>query len=167
MNWKEYQTNVKRTLANLNNYKLDLSHTILGLMSEYSEYIDAVKTNDKVNKDEEIGDKCWYLAAYCILRDINLEMKIVTVDTKTYMYNLSLLSNLVKRYIAYNKEFDRELEIELVSKLYANLINMAGSSNIENILEKNINKLKVRYPEKFNETKAIDRNLEAEYKTLI
>ena len=165
MNWKEYQINVKRTLANLKSYKEDLAHTILGLMSEYSEYIDAVEANDKVNINEEIGDKCWYLAAYCNLRNIDLE--VITMNTQTYTYNLSLLSNLVKRYIAYNKEFDRDLEIELVSKLAANLIRMAGDSRLEDILEKNINKLKVRYPENFNETKAIERNLEAEYKTLI
>ena len=165
MNWKEYQINVKRTLAELENYKLDLSHIILGLISEYAEYIEAIKANDKININEEIGDKCWYLAAYCNLRDIDLDS--IIMNKQTYIYNLSLLSNLVKRYIAYNKEFDRNLEIELVGKLVANLREMAGSSKLEDILEKNINKLKVRYPEKFDETKATERDLEAEYKTLI
>jgi len=38
--------------------------------------------------------------------------------------------------------------------------------NPEEAYEKNINKLKVRFPEKFSEEKALERDLEAERKTL-
>ena len=36
----------------------------------------------------------------------------------------------------------------------------------EESMEKNINKLKIRYPEKFTDFHATNRNLEAEYETL-
>ena len=41
-----------------------------------------------------------------------------------------------------------------------------GMNNYEKSLENNINKLKVRFPEKFTEENAINRNLEEERKQL-
>ena len=166
MNWKDYCQAAKRTLVKLENDKLDLSHMILGLISEYNEYQDAVTYKDEVNKNEEVGDMYWYVANYCNMRNINPTFDY-NIGYENYAYCLSKLSNIVKRYVAYNKEIDKLEEKYWINGILFNLNSMYIDTTMETVLEKNINKLKVRFPDKFDTEKAINRDLNAEYNALL
>lgn len=74
------------------------------------------------------------------------------------------LLDVLKKNIAYGKPIDYVNMKEEVGDLMWYIINLCDlyNWNIEEIMETNINKLRIRYPEKFNSEKAINRDLSAE-----
>lgn len=78
------------------------------------------------------------------------------------------ISDVFKKKLAYDKDIDWVNVKEEVGDLMwyiANLCNM-NQWNLEDILDTNINKLRVRYPKKFTNEQAITRDLESERKEL-
>ena len=67
MNIREYQVEASRTCSDLGE-KLNLAHMVLGMWSEFEEYIQAKENNDKINQSEECSDIMWYIANYCTYR---------------------------------------------------------------------------------------------------
>lgn len=78
------------------------------------------------------------------------------------------LLDSVKKSLFYNRKLDIiNLEEEIGDLLwYIALIVDACGFDFASILDKNIQKLRVRYPEQFTEEKAEHRNLESERKAL-
>lgn len=74
----------------------------------------------------------------------------------------------LKRHIFYGKDLDKvNLKEELGDILwYVALACNTLDIQMSEVMEKNIVKLKIRYPEKFTQDKALNRNLEAERKVL-
>lgn len=78
------------------------------------------------------------------------------------------LADVFKKNIAYQKPIDWiNVEEEIADILWylCNFCNI-NNINIENSMQNNINKLKVRFPEKFTTFHALNRNLEDERKQL-
>jgi len=78
------------------------------------------------------------------------------------------LLDIWKKNIAYKKEIDWINVVEELGDITWYFSNFIRINNIdfEEILNINISKLRARYPEKFTEEKAINRNLDAERKIL-
>lgn len=195
---ENYQELAKRTCASLGNEKLDLSHMILGLVSEQSEWMTAIANGDSVNYSEEVADIFWYLANYCTFRgysfyEIYEQSKNLPFDNTTPEYEtlafyfeysdtrheiqvmsmVSQLSDLVKKYVAYNKPIDKELELTLLQYIVGIFYTDEAYNTPDNFyfdfhrdLKNNIEKLQKRYPEKFTEENALNRDLDAERKIL-
>lgn len=74
------------------------------------------------------------------------------------------LADTLKKHIFYGRQFDRVNAIEEVGDLlwYAALACAALGTTLEDAMERNIAKLKARYPEKFEAQRAIERDLTAE-----
>jgi NTP pyrophosphatase (non-canonical NTP hydrolase) len=119
MDFKEYQTQSKRTCPELNdNLRVGLAdelHMVIGISTEANELLDAYKKHfaygkelDVVNVEEEIADIIWYISNLCRLKNIDFERA----------------------------------------------------------LQRNIDKLKARFPEKFTQENALNRNLDIERKIL-
>jgi NTP pyrophosphatase (non-canonical NTP hydrolase) len=74
------------------------------------------------------------------------------------------LADIFKKNLAYDKDIDWVNVREEIGDLMWYISNFckAHNYNLEDILETNIAKLKVRYPEKFTEEKANNRNLQDE-----
>lgn len=164
-----------------NDLKLDLSHMVHGLNSEIKELIDCVGTQlkvasrvDLVNLEEELGDIYWYAANYTNIREIPLPEELDLQDLLEeqcldhLIDSVGKLTDIVKRFVAYNKDIDRAKEIDAIYgvcqglKLFEEAYGLDGNR----IRSKNINKLIARYPEKFTEEKALNRDLDAERKEL-
>lgn len=178
MNFKEYQEQTKRTCPDLGE-KMNLCHMVLGLVSEQEEYIKAFVKNDIVNQKEEVADKFWYLSNYCTFRGYDLQelydncadFKLEEWESKGNVYDIhvSKLNDYVKKYIAYNKEIDREKEKNTLKVLLWSLDDTDIFQNVTSLLkalQNNIDKLKVRFPEKFTEENALNRDLDLERKEL-
>ena len=77
---------------------------------------------------------------------------------------LGELTDPFKKQIFYGKELDKTNVAEEIADGLWYLVNLARIENIDLVkaLQNNIAKLKVRFPEKFTEQNAIERNLEAE-----
>jgi NTP pyrophosphatase (non-canonical NTP hydrolase) len=74
------------------------------------------------------------------------------------------LLDTFKKNLAYRKNLDWVNIEEEIGDIMWYISNFCRINNLdfENILDKNIEKLKIRYPEKFTEEKALNRNLDAE-----
>ena len=140
-------------------------HMILGMCGEFfSEVLPILLfTKDKKKQIEEFGDFFWYVGCFCELNNIEFKPSL-----KEPEYNLArllgVLSETYKKFYVYGKD------VGSFEKLIQDIIYRAFqlcdeyNLNIEEILEKNIEKLKIRYPEKFSDEQAInkDENLEQE-----
>jgi NTP pyrophosphatase (non-canonical NTP hydrolase) len=81
---------------------------------------------------------------------------------------LGELADIFKKNIAYKKTIDWVNAKEELGDFCWYLANFCKKNDLdlEEILDTNIAKLEARYPEKFTEEKAINRNLDAERKIL-
>jgi NTP pyrophosphatase (non-canonical NTP hydrolase) len=183
-----YTEQSSRTCPLLGDEKLDLCHMVLGMNTEIVELQAAIEKRDVVNISEEIADVFWYAANYMRIRklcDFEEEMRRwregeydssgnylteFSVDEnvlKLYSF-VAELQDLVKKYVAYNKTITYSKETDTISYIFSRCLSICHYYNIDvdKALENNINKLKVRFPDKFNDESAINRDLEAERKEL-
>jgi NTP pyrophosphatase (non-canonical NTP hydrolase) len=160
--------------------KLNYTHMTSGLAGELGELVQCIGTEmkinskvDKINLGEEIGDIYWYLANYANMRDLDIpeDPKIDITEPECVDFLIIRVADLVdvvKRFMAYNKPIERRLEAEAVYDIRVALLMLEKTYELsgEDIRAKNIAKLKKRFPEKFSDTLAVNRNLEEERKTL-
>lgn len=92
-------------------------------------------------------------------RDLDVLHCLVGMQTE-----LGELADPYKKQIYYGKELDKTNVAEELADFWWYAVNLARIENIDLVkaLQNNIAKLKVRFPEKFTEQNAIERNLEAE-----
>jgi len=78
------------------------------------------------------------------------------------------LADMLKRHLFYGKPIDVVNGMEELgdNQWYVGLAIDVFKTTMNDILTMNINKLQLRYPEKFCETKAVERNLDAERELL-
>jgi NTP pyrophosphatase (non-canonical NTP hydrolase) len=158
MNILEYQQLAKRTNADLGNTESNLLHMDMGIMTELGEMIDPIKKNlaygkdiDFVNVAEEMADCCWYVVNKALIENEKLEEPSVRESSFEFT---------MKSLFRWNGFSNQSLLNDLYT--FCNYTNIDFYKSIEN----NINKLKVRYPEKFTQENATNRDLEAERKEL-
>ena len=94
--------------------------------------------------------------------DNNIHM-ILGMQTET-----AELSDVFKKHLAYSKPIDWvNVEEEIGDLIFyvANFCTM-NAIDLEQVMQTNINKLRARYPEKFTQENALNRDLETERKIL-
>lgn len=173
MTYNEYQKLAVRTCKVYEDNNMNLLHMAVGLHSEFDELMAALQNDDVVNIGEEIADHMWYLAVYCHFVKLPFN-HIVMINPDPVPYSLERLTSkfldLVKKRSIYGKwdstllHQEGELLTFIVQKLYD--FTDAFGLDMSKILENNIEKLKVRFPEKYTDLSANNRNLDAEYEQL-
>ena len=177
MNWEEYKKLSEKTLStefHCGKQVENLLHGVVGVITELEELIG---WNDDVNKKEEVADIFWYIAL--LDRELNLNLKIPSYDVEfTQIGNdvliiqsfktSSLLLDLLKKKLFYNKNIDITSFSDLTKSLFQSMCIFCNVNDIDvkSILNTNIEKLKARYGEKFTSERAINRNLEREREIL-
>ena len=180
--FKEYINLASRTLPDLGSEEDNSLHMKMGLETEKGEFLDVFKKFhaykkpiDWVNVGEELADYLWYSAG------------LITFSLK-YNKSEEYLDDLEERLKESFKELKKSFNEETVEKREApvvvalNFYTDLGSSindiykiyyyclyadlDFWQILTNNIEKLKVRFPEKFTEDKALNRDLDSERKQL-
>jgi len=166
-------------------------HAVIGALTEVEEILDNYdngKLITDINKQgsiaEESADIFWYLSI--LYRELNIST--LEKDIQVYFiigpykrfvgnksddpfnvlleftkYTLKFLDSLKKK-IYYNKNIDIDDMILLSINMFKCLEHYCTqyNTNIEDILDKNIAKLKARYGDKFSSDRAINRNLDIE-----
>lgn len=183
---EQYFKDTQRTLPALSNPESDFMHMASGLCTELHEFKVA---GDSINKIEEIGDFMWYLSnMYAIngitpptlrqIQEFPSSAHWDSFDSEGTLYKCLLLLDIAKKYLAYKRVPDENLVITLLMQLFVSCYNttkkVLGQAALKekvelvflDTLERNINKLKKRYPEKFTEYHANNRDLDAERKIL-
>lgn len=196
MNPKEYVKNVlvteARDFAPLQDRfsqvrAIRLLHGAIGLASELSEIREMGQKDsiDEVNLKEEMGDLCWYMGIMVSelqldpdeifqLHAINMPSREEQrrSDLSNNIDNLTIdigaMIDILKKNLMYGKELN---VADIKDKLFSigceieAALNTHGMTSSES-RERNIEKLRARYGEKFTEAAALERNLTVEREIL-
>jgi len=182
-----YLKESERTVSNDNytDINQNIQHGIEGITTEVIELLECfVKDpDDDLKPDEvaeELGDIFWYMALICreynwTFNDLNsihtCELVIRDIQTVIEMMVIQVggLVNIMKRAHFYKKhELDKQKIKDKLMFIYRDIKWICNKINMteEFIQELNINKLRLRYPDKFTSDKAINRDVEKEHKFL-
>lgn len=117
-----------------------------------NDYIKNCLKTESLNSDQRINPN--------FLRILHGSLGLVTESAE--------LQDTLKKHLFYGKILDRvNLKEEIGDVLwYCSILLDALDTNYEEVMERNIEKLKARYGEKFSEEKAINRNLDVEREIL-
>lgn len=191
MNWDEYLPLAERTLStefHCEQKEELLLHAVIGSLTEVEELLDNYnngKLVTDINKQgsvaEESSDIFWYLSILC--RELNIEVSIDSskwdmtnneIETDPFYVLVSFTKvslkflDLLKKKLYYNKDMSSDLMVKYSIEMF-NLLNYycyLYNTDVSKILDKNIEKLRARYGDKFSSYKAINRDLITEKKIL-
>lgn len=180
MTLSEYQVVSGRYEAPGMDREQRLRHSVCGLASEVCELIeDWLFGYTSVELVDEAGDVCWFMARVCAVRGLNMSVLAADEDAaynvRKYGAERSLIGALGRVEGVFQKELtgrpvsDAEIVVNLRLMLCA-IAYLCGAEGrcmskvVEKILEKNIEKLKVRYPDGFTVARALNRDRDAEAK---
>lgn len=185
MKIEKYIVESARTLNSgihyLKDSEIDSLHGAIGVATELEEFAAA---KDIVNMSEELADMMWYVSILARRYELKLDYPSsltpsysmdVALDVKvtSFVYNMTLLSSklldIYKKHMFYGREIIDSLVIQNVLDMHSHIYAMCTYGlklDFEAVLENNINKLKVRFPQCFDANLALNRNLEAERKEL-
>ena len=177
MNLDKYQELAFRTCKDTGSKKLDILHMVVGLHSELDELIPALSNNDVVNIGEEYGDHYWYMSGLCTLYGLSFAEHInianmpfnPTDDDYMLVTRTSKLANTIKRNVIYESAKDNTsaVSIAIIEVLKTLNLGVADSNlNLLDVLTNNINKLAVRFADKYTDYNAVNRDLESEREML-
>jgi NTP pyrophosphatase (non-canonical NTP hydrolase) len=173
-----YQQLASRTCVDLGSKELNLRHMQMGVITEVGETLDVIKKLvaygkplDIVNIGEELADTAWYKANQALQAG-------VIWNQKEFDEHCSELDSLILKSIfkGLNEETvdtfmtivlpdiygEDDAETCLKDLTILNLVAKFYNLDFFQLLTNNINKLKVRYPEKFTNEAALNRDLDAE-----
>ena len=160
-----------------------LTHAAMGMSSEIYEYLDAYATGDDVGVCEELGDIMWYWAIAVSALELSSEFLVEmprvrcedwVPDTmaenveRDLFRSISRFADPVKKAGMYGRELDRHAMAEDLARiLYAvESLHILRGQTLEETLRRNIEKLKIRFPTKYEDGRANTRDLAAERKVL-
>ena len=175
---EEYQQLASRTCVDLGSPELNLRHMQMGVITEVGETLDVIKKFvaygkplDIVNIGEEIADTIWYKAnearmAGIVWTQATFERNCAELDAAMLRKEIVPISeHTVDGFITsvipsrYGKS---EANTALEDVVILNVVSNFYSLDFFQILTNNINKLKIRYPEKFTNEAALNRDTTAE-----
>ncbi len=174
---KNYQELALRTQKNMPTPIEDTVHMTLGVIGEYGELEKAVKNKDNKNIREEVGDITWYVANDCTHHGLNFEeitnKAWETMDEEETFnnggYDCFGYVDYVKKVYVYGAPLDVKVMKRYLTNIMRFAINQTywrgDGFELETLLQINIDKLLVRFPNKFTSFDALNRNLEDEVKT--
>ncbi len=178
----EYQGLAARTCPTLVEEGSDERHMNLGVITEIGETLDIFKKflaynkpMDLVNLGEELADISWYIVNKCRIENLLLEDNFDEVIAETK----ELVETRMFTQEGLPPELKAEAILTIILSVYCAPVNTLFSAPIIQLgmlyhiaswfdldffqcLTNNIDKLKVRYPERFTDEAAQSRDLKAE-----
>lgn len=170
-----------------------LLHMSLGISNEIGEIYEAADACDKAHSStgplieaasllirEEIGDLCWYTAGACDVMGIKFihimkaepfdpeSLADLDVVFKQLAIGAGMIAEQVKKHVFYGKQFDHGVIVVGLGEVAHSAMSLALFYDLDfnKILVDNIAKLATRFPDKFTEADAIDRDKDAEYEAM-
>jgi len=181
MKWKNYQELAFQTNAKLGG-DLDRAHMLLGVGTEIGELQDIFKKNiaygkeiDWKNVKEEVGDIFWYIAGLMEHENLSVDMDSILSGDIPELNNTSDLTDNIVVSLGLSIIFSRLLSdvgrddtAKNIDDLATSLLMFCNQNefDVRRILENNIEKLRARFPKKFTQYDAINRDLVAESEVL-
>lgn len=153
-----------------------LLHAAMGICTEVGELYNLQSEQHEI---EELGDVCWYVALALDAADSSWEAIRIVPENEfldvavgqnaleaLVMLGTDLL-DLVKKQIFYGREIKNERVLEILALIKNSLhygIAMGSSdATLDDVINANVKKLMTRYPDKFTEDAANNRDVKEEY----
>jgi NTP pyrophosphatase (non-canonical NTP hydrolase) len=147
MNIKEYVNLAKRTMK----AEMSIDDLELGIIGEFGEFVDVIKKvlfhkhneNDKMIK--EAGDFMWYYLIYCEKK--SFEVSFIKYNNN----NINIMLNI--KYMFHNIDLlllERGFDPSSIYSCMIDILNHYDISIYE-VFDENIDKLKLRYPDKYED----------------
>jgi len=186
MTWNEYKKEAERTFA-YHKYGsiVDQLHCAIGIVTEIEElkyawkgvqegsspYIEPDTSMKNINAREELGDILWYIANLERLietPEYDFNLKGVTYPLEILDSSAANLLDIYKKALYYNRivKYADVTNLIYMIRTAADSLCYSNKWITEDIMDNNINKLRIRFPEKFTDEKANNRNIKEEYKAL-
>lgn len=188
MNLIKFCKSSERTLAGgdlklAGQREVNLLHSAIGVATEVGEIVECFQKAlalsaeqekgfghalDSVNLAEECADVMWYLAIP--IRDFGLDIgKLASLaPNKTTLEQLTIDSanflDMMKKVSFYGKPVDGFIVDQHVCNIYIHMITMAHKHtfDLELAMSNNQDKLRARFPDKYDDAKALNRDLNTE-----
>jgi NTP pyrophosphatase (non-canonical NTP hydrolase) len=169
--------NTEQVIERLDAQTVRSIHAIMGILTETAEIIEA--TTDVEIKDE-VGDILWYMALFCDARGIYFNGMLEEAEQESNNYPPFLSSNIMipfglmregstlldifKKRMFYYKPVDEKSVSVITKKIFKYIVAYCNQEkvDIKEAMEKNIQKLAARYPDKFKSSDAINRDVSKE-----
>ncbi len=169
MNIKEYQEQAKRTCVDLGEEK-NRQHMLMGIISEIGEITDAYKKElayskefDRVNLKEECADVSWYIVNWATFKDVQLYNPLFNKELNDEFVEEECNCAIDYLFIFLTEALHLGNEQITLDKWYTTCLALGlTDEEFYQGLSNNIDKLKVRFGDKFTNEAALNRNLEAE-----
>jgi len=161
--------------------KVRLLHSAIGMASEIGEYLDACSKTDDVNVLEELGDMMWYWAIAIDTLGLNparvaqmgrmMGAPLSQIPRTAQEVEGDLFEGIgdwcdvAKKHAFYGKALNLDTVTALLAIIYRaidDLHVLRKVHSLEETLRRNILKLRLRYPEKYSDEQALNRDLGAE-----
>ena len=120
---------------------------------------------------EELGDILWYLAIYERINNVDFSKLPLRnsqgFNSKTIVKLVTDLTDKYKKAVIYGREDAYENITSLLEGTFYLVVSLSKlycNSDIESIQEANINKLRLRYPDKWDAEHEKNRNIDEEQK---
>lgn len=147
----------------------DLLHATLGLADEMFEMYRAYSLGDITNAVEEMGDFCWFVALAAYHLDCNPFVGFPSAEDLDDIYLEDLTHSFIsaiKKAYAYGAPLDiaylRQQLTLMVGCIAFTCDELLSRVPLIELLDRNIKKLRTRYPERFTQDLALNRDLDAE-----
>lgn len=159
MTFDEYQKEAMRTASSNLSPELEMAVRALGLCGEVGEFNQATLTGSSEVIEKEAGDVMWYVASLASsfgLDGAGLGIgDLATIEPTAGLSDSCLeessakLAEMVKKQVGHGKPANRMLVAMELSDVVREIAYLAPCSLIE-VCQKNVKKLRVRYPEGFD-----------------
>lgn len=145
-----------------------LIHAALGMAGELGEIL---TSTDDDNLVEELGDYLWYFCLFMFATNADIEdyefesLFIEDLEVDFVNYTATIVDQ-VKRHVYYHTDFNR-VKLEEALRHVLKCVSMYASEcsvSINKIMELNIKKLMVRYPDQYCSRRAVERDTKKESK---
>ena len=169
MKFIEYQKMARRT-QNTKLTKTDkLYHSLLGMCSEVGEIMLAVNVNERL---KEIGDLCWFIAEFCDMMEFDMNslhrgfysaLDVTDGEGIEYLASgVGIIHGIFQKSLQghYVDETRIKEELHCLIEQMGRLCKFYGST-LEDVMARNIAKLKKRYPEGFDVEHSVNRGAES------
>jgi hypothetical protein len=180
-----YQQDALRTLSDkyhIGAIDPDLLHGALGLATESGELLEGLLLNgDTVNAHEELGDTTWYIPPICKALGITIDEVEDAIGAPDHATLLTTMPTLIDVAMRLCIEAGHVQDAIKRAVYYGSPLNSAGVVNHlgriihlirhgcylldtthEKVKATNISKLKARFPQRFTEAEAIQRDVSNE-----
>lgn len=167
----EYQSMALRTL-NDQGVERNILHCAMGMSGEIGEVLESESNHDGEVLGE-IGDCFWYAA--CLLSQLEIPISLAVArctppdvspltPTVGAIIHAARVIELIKKLTFYGKGYDASILAEHVGQYLLCLFSLCKSHSADpvSLAFANLNKLRVRYPERFTVEDALNRDYKAE-----